>query len=101
MGRVAVLAKIPAAAGKRDDLVKAMQAALETVQGEEGTTYYILHEDNKDETMLWMYELYTGKEALDAHMGTDAFKALGPVMAPFLGGRPELIFLNPVGGKGL
>ena len=28
-------------------------------------------------------------------------KALGPKLAPLMGGRPELIFLNPLGGKGL
>lgn len=98
--RVAVVAKIPAAPGKRDDLAAALQVALETARGEPGTTYYILHADAKDADMLWMYEMYTDQAALDAHMGTDAFKALGGVIGPFLGGRPELIFMTPLGGKG-
>jgi len=33
-------------------------------------------------------------------MGSEAFKALGPSIAPFLGGRPELSFVSPLGGKG-
>ena len=34
------------------------------------------------------------------HMGSEAFKALGPAITPFLGGRPELHFVEPIGGKG-
>ncbi|MCU1501401.1 MAG: hypothetical protein JWM12_755 [Ilumatobacteraceae bacterium] len=101
MAQVAVLAKITAQPGKRDDLAKVAQQALENVKAESGTQYYILHADDKDENVLWFYELYTGKDALDHHMGTDAFKALGPLMAPFVGARPELTFLTPIGGKGL
>ena len=99
--KVAVIAKLAAAPGKRDDLAAALQVALDTAGSESGTTYYILHADAKDADALWFYELYTDQSALDAHMGTDAFKALGPVLAPFLAGRPELNFLTPLGGKGL
>ena len=100
MSKVAVVAKIPAAPGKRDELAKALQVALDTAQGEAGTEYYILHADAKDENLLWMYELYTSQDALTEHMGSDAFKALGPTIGPFLGGAPELTFLAPLGGKG-
>lgn len=47
-----------------------------------------------------MYEMYTNQDALTVHMGSDAFKALGPAIMPFLAGRPELIFVTPIGGKG-
>jgi quinol monooxygenase YgiN len=99
--KVAVIAKVPAAPGKRDELVAALQVALDTARGEAGTTYYILHADAKDPDAVWFYELYTDQSALDSHMGSDAFKALGPAIAPFVGGRPELTFLTPLGGKGL
>jgi quinol monooxygenase YgiN len=100
MADVAVVAKIPAQPGKRAELAAALQGALNTAAGEPGTIYYILHEDVADENMLWMYEMYTDQAALDGHMGTEAFKALGPAIGPFLAGRPELIFLKPLGGKG-
>lgn len=98
--RIGVIARIPAAPGKRDELAAALQGALATAAGEEGTIYYILHEDKVDADALWMYEMYVDQAALDAHMGTEAFKALGPVIGPFLGGRPELTFLTAIGGKG-
>lgn len=100
MTKVAVWAKIPAAPGKRDELAAALSGALETAQGESGTIYYILHNDPNDADALFMYELYESQDALNAHMGSEAFKALGPTIGPFLGGRPELQFVSPIGGKG-
>jgi quinol monooxygenase YgiN len=44
--------------------------------------------------------MYENQDALNVHMGSEAFKALGPAIGPFLGGRPELTFLGPIGGKG-
>ncbi|MGI9051322.1 MAG: putative quinol monooxygenase [Ilumatobacteraceae bacterium] len=101
MSAVAVIAKVPAAPGKRSELAAALQVALDNVEQEAGTRYYILHEDSKDEDVLWMYELYEAQSDLEAHMGAPWFAELGPNMAPLLGGRPELTFLNPLGGKGL
>ena len=51
--------------------------------------------------MLWFYELYADQDALQAHSTSAAMKALGPVLAPLMGGRPEMTFLKPLGGKGL
>lgn len=101
MSQVAVIAKIPAAPGQRDQLIAALQAALDTAEGEPGTLRYILHEDTADADVVWFYETYIDQEALVAHGSTDAFKALGAAMKPFIGGRPELTFLKPLGGKGL
>jgi quinol monooxygenase YgiN len=101
MSGVAVIARIPAAPGKRADLVAALQTALDNVESEPGTRYYILHEDAKDADTLWMYELYGAQADLEAHMGAPWYAELGPQLAPHLAGRPELTFLTPVGGKGL
>lgn len=99
--RVSVIAKLPAAPGKRDELAAAFEVAIANANGEDGTTYYILHADAKDADLLWVYEMYTSQAALDAHMGSDGFKALGGQLGPFMGGRPELIFMTPLIGKGL
>jgi quinol monooxygenase YgiN len=101
MSKVAVIAKFPAAPGKRDQLIEALQAALANAETEAGTLTYILHEDSKDPDAVWFYEMYTDKDALAAHGSSEAFKALGPAVAPFVGGRPEITYLRPVGGKGL
>ncbi|CAB4877187.1 unannotated protein [freshwater metagenome] len=100
MSQVTIIAKIPAAPGQRAQLAAAMQVALDTATTEAGTRFYILHEDAVDADVLWMYEMYEDQDALAAHSGSESFKALGPAIKPFLGGRPEFTFATPIGGKG-
>jgi quinol monooxygenase YgiN len=98
--RITVIAKINALEGKRAELAAALQPALDAAQGEPGTLSYILLEDAADANALWMYEIYENQAALESHMGSDAFKALGPAIGSFLAGRPELNFVKALGGKG-
>jgi quinol monooxygenase YgiN len=101
MSKVGAIAKLTAQAGKRDELAAALDDVMQAVEAEEGTLHYVLHADAKDDTVLWMTEIYTGQDALTAHMQGDAFKALGPKLGALLGGAPELFFTAPLKGKGL
>ncbi|HTN80028.1 MAG TPA: putative quinol monooxygenase [Acidimicrobiales bacterium] len=101
MSKVAAIAKLTAQSGKRDELVTAFKPLLDAVQSEEGTLVYILHKDNRDEDVLWFYEVYTDDAALSAHSTSDAMKSVGPALAPLLAGRPEMHLLSPVSSKGL
>jgi quinol monooxygenase YgiN len=101
MSKVAVVATLKAKAGKRDELVSALGTAIETANGEAGTLLYILHGNPADENSLLMYELYTGHDALGAHVSSDAFKALGASIGHLVDGQPELTVLTPLSGKGL
>jgi quinol monooxygenase YgiN len=100
-GPVAVLARIPAQPGRRDELIEKLQQAITNAEGEEGTRLYILHTDEKDPDAVLFYELYTDHAAMVAHGTSDAFKALGASLRDVAGGRPELTVLTPVSGKGL
>jgi len=100
-GKVAVLAKIPALPGRRDELVAALHAFIDNANTEAGTLLYILHTDAKDPDSVYFYELYADQDALTAHGTSDAFKELGKGMRDLAGGRPELTILTPVVGKGL
>jgi quinol monooxygenase YgiN len=101
VSKVAVLVKLTAKEGQRDELVKALDAALATAAAEEGTIFYILHADSHDPHVLWFYELYRDQDAYTAHGTSDAFRAVGRASAPYAAGRPELVVLEPLGGKGL
>src|SRR3954447_20025130 len=101
MSQIAVLAKIPVQPDKRDEVIAAMQAQLDSVtENEQGTIYYILHTDPKDDGSIVFYELYADQAAFDAHGKTESMKAMGPLIAPFMTGRPELKFFTPLKGKG-
>lgn len=101
MSKRGVWARIPVQPGKRDETAELLRGAIANTKSEDGTLIYILHEDPKDPDALFMYELYTGDDALAAHMGADWFKALGPSLMPLLAGAPTLQMLTPIDGKGL
>ena len=101
MSKVATIAKLVSKDGQRDALAKALEQGLANAAGEEGTIMYILHADVAEPNTLWFYELYRDDDARTAHATSDGMKALGPVVGPFMAGRPELIRLEPLGGKGL
>jgi len=99
--KIAVVAKITSKPGMRDDLAGGLSNAFPNVDKETGTIYYILHTDDNDENVLWLYELYTNQEALVGHQTSEWYKNWGPSVAPFMGGPPELIFMKATAGKGL
>jgi quinol monooxygenase YgiN len=101
MSKVVAIVKLPAAPGKGKDLAEAMNFALENVKNEAGTRMYILHVDAANADILWMYEMYDSQADMDAHMGSDWFKELGPKVGGFFGGAPEFFAMTPLGGKGL
>ncbi len=101
MSTVALLAKLPAAEGKGAELAEAFKAAFEHVNKEAGTRMYVLHADASNADVLWIYEIYENHDAMNAHMTADWFGPFGKALAPLMGGRPEMIFLTPLGGKGL
>jgi quinol monooxygenase YgiN len=45
--------------------------------------------------------LYANQDAMNAHMGSDAFKAFSKSLGEFVDGAPEFNLLTPIGGKGL
>jgi quinol monooxygenase YgiN len=101
MSKVAVVAKITSKEGLRDDLVALFQSHVDVVRDEPGTLTYALHTDVKDPNVIWFYELYADHDALKAHGGADAMKALGPKIGPLMAGRAEITLLDPIVAKGL
>lgn len=101
MTKPALLAKLTAKEGMRDDLLAVIaDMGMKNVSGEPGTEIYAAHKDQNDENVVWFYELYTDSDALAAHGGSDQMKEFGRATAPFMAGRPDLIFLEPVAAKG-
>ena len=101
MSGPAIIAKITAQPGKRDEVVTALKAMVEHVKTEDGTLQYVLHTDAGDENLVWFYERYDSKESLAAHGASEAMKVLGGSVRDLAAARPELIMLDVVDGKGI
>lgn len=101
MSRTAVIAKIIAAPGRRDEAVSVLEKLFGAVSKEPGTEQYILHIDTRDEDTIWMYELYADDEALAVHSSSETMATVFGEIGPLLGGAPELIVLEPKRAKDL
>lgn len=102
MAKTALLAKLTAVEGKRDELLAVIaDIGMSNVAGEPGTEVYAAHKDQNDPDVVWFYELYSDPEALASHGGSEQMKVFGGATREFMAGRPELIFLDPVVAKGV
>lgn len=102
MAKTAILAKLTAKDGMRDELAAVISdLGMKNVSGEPGTEIYASHKDKNDGNVIWFYELYTDDDSVKAHSGSDGMKAFGKATAPFMAGRPEIIMLEPFAAKGV
>ncbi|BDZ67725.1 putative quinol monooxygenase [Methanobacterium ferruginis] len=74
---IIVTANITAKPGERDELISKSQDVIESTRQEQGNISYELLASTEDENVLLMFEKWESKEALDAHMQTEHFKAFG------------------------
>jgi quinol monooxygenase YgiN len=101
MSKVAVLAKMVAQDGKRDEAVTKLQALVDHVASEGGTEVYAMHTSDADPNVIWFYELYTDADALGTHGTSDMMKQIGGSLRDVMAARPEITMLTPVAAKGL
>ncbi|WP_419841058.1 putative quinol monooxygenase [Candidatus Poriferisodalis sp.] len=102
MAKTALLAKLTAKEGMRDQLLDVIaDIGMRNVAGEPGTEVYAAHKDSNDADVVWFYELYSDQAALEAHGGSEQMKEFGKATREFTATRPELFFLEPAVAKGL
>ena len=100
MAKSSMFVKLTSQPGRRADMIAALEKMLPTVADEEGTLIYSINTDDTDEDVVWMFELYTGAEAVAAHSGSAAMATLFGDLGGLLGDGPLLVATTPVSGKG-
>jgi quinol monooxygenase YgiN len=101
MSKTAMIAKLTAVDGRRDELVAALEKIFDTVEGEAGTLVYALHTDAADANVVWFYELYADQAALEAHSTSEGMSQMISALPGLVAGAPEMHSLTPVRAKGI
>jgi quinol monooxygenase YgiN len=101
MPKVAMIAKLTAADGKRDELAAVLEKIFPAVDQEDGTEVYALHDDLGEPNVLWFYELYRDNDAMGTHGSSDAMKEMIGGLAGLVGAAPEMHMIEPRRAKGL
>jgi len=70
MSRIAVVAKLVAAEGRRQELQARLTEHFQRVQDEEGTLVFSWQVDYRNPDAFWAYEVYASRQALATHAGS-------------------------------
>lgn len=98
---IGIIATITAADGKEKELEAALTEMIGKVESEDGTLVYALSRKQGSPGVFVFYELYADQAALSAHGSSDAMKQLQGKLAGLVGGRPEIVMLEPLAAKGI
>ena len=79
---IIVAAHITIKEGMQDALLKAMEPCVEATRNEEGNISYTVFAGTEDACKFIVFEEWETQKALDAHMETAHFKALGAALVP-------------------
>ena len=94
---IGVVATLKVQEGKGSEFEAVFTELSKQVRANEpGNIVYQLTKSRTDPTVYKVLELYKDEDALKAHGQTDYFKAAGAKMAPCMGGRPEIEYLDAV-----
>ncbi len=94
---IGIVAKLKVAAGKNAEFESVFaELANATRKNEPGNNFYALHKSKTDPQLYVVRENYRDQAAVDAHMGSDHFKAGFKKMGPLLAGAPEIELLDGV-----
>ena len=89
-----VIAKFQASPGSEDQVKEALLGMITPSRAESGCLNYDIYQSNDDPAVLFTYENWTGKPALDEHMETPHFKNLGEQLKPLLAAPMEIDLLS-------
>ena len=103
MAQVGRYVKMTARPRRGEELAGTMLRVADSLRGTDGCELYLINRSTEDPDVIWVTELWSSQEALDAsvrQLRTEAGEAqLAQVMALLTGG-PERIDLAPLGGLG-
>ncbi|MEY4130417.1 MAG: hypothetical protein RLZZ31_541 [Actinomycetota bacterium] len=102
MSQTSLFVKLTLQPSKRDEVFAALEEMLPTVEQEEGTLVYSFHRDAGDENVIWIFELYSDGDALQAHSSSPALGELFGKIGPHFADAPLMVMATPgARGKGL
>jgi quinol monooxygenase YgiN len=101
MSEIAVVVKVTAAEGKRDEALAVLGRLVEAAAGEPGTLEYVVMADSSDPNTILTYELYADQAALDAHASSPTMAEVGQALGGLLDGSSDVRQARVVHSKGL
>jgi quinol monooxygenase YgiN len=96
---IVIFAKLTAQPGKRDELVRGLDAIRVDTESEPGTLVFTVHTARDHDDVVLCYEVYRDDAAMAVHREGAALLAFMDVIGELIAGAPELFYVTPVGAK--
>ena len=96
----AMIGKLTAKAGNRDQFNEILLRASKRVSDHPGCRAYLVLEDVQDEAAMQVFEVWDDRDSHDASLKDEAVRALIAEAMPILGGAPSGSELRLTGGLG-
>lgn len=100
--RYGLFGKLKAISGKGDELASILLEASQLIATAKGCHIYIVSQDTRDDTVVWVNEVWDTKADHDASLTVAGVNELIGRALPLLESKPEAgMTLSVLGGKGL
>lgn len=93
---VKIVAFITVKPGAEDAFIAAARTCVAASRAEPGVLHYELWRENEGAQRFVFNELYVDDAAVQQHMASDHFKALGLAARDIATARPEIIVTHPI-----
>lgn len=93
-----LIAKITAAPGKRDEMIRILKGSAASMPG---CFSYVVAKDSADENVIWVTEVWDSEASHDASLSLPAVKNAIPQAKAIVAGFEKVAVTTPVWGEGL
>jgi quinol monooxygenase YgiN len=97
----ALLNKVTAKPGRRDEVVEILIESGRLFDDDEACLLYLVTEATEDPDVIWVWDLWTSAEDHAAALQVPELRPFVERTIPLLEGMPEQLEVRAVGGKGL
>lgn len=95
-GRVGLFVRLVCKPGGRTAALDAMNRYMDALTSEPGTEAFIVAVDPDEDDILWLYEWFRDKDALDEHRASEPFHQMMAELPAVLAAPPALIRVDPL-----
>lgn len=96
--KISAITKLTPKAGKFAELCACAEQMAGATKDEAGTEVYFVSRSNREPEILFVFELFTDKDAFKAHAAAGG--AVGELLAPLVESA-EVVLGTPLAGEGL
>lgn len=95
-GRRALLVRLTCEPGRRAALLDMLNTYTDGLHEEPGTELFVVSVDPDDESIVWLYEMFTDEEAESAHRASPGFATMMRRMPDLIGAPPAILRMEPL-----